>query len=447
MSFSNLHVIIGLGATGFSCVRYLATQGIPIAVTDTRENPPFLTALQKTYPDVPVKLGNLDAALLEKAATLVISPGLALNTPGIAEQIKRGVSVVGDIELFARAVRAPVIAITGTNAKSTVTTLVGEMAKAAGYRVQVGGNLGVPVLDLLADNPTAELFVLELSSFQLETTSSLAPQVATVLNITPDHMDRYHDLAEYQAAKHRIYTHCQIAVCNRDDLLTDCKSSSLQRKLLFTLDKPGHEEWGLLTKANNVYLSFENQPLLAISELPVKGRHYQANALAALAMGHGFGLPLEVMLQVLRDFKGLPHRCQFIRERNGAGWYNDSKGTNVGATLAAIEGLGSEIKGKLILIAGGVPKNADFTPLAPVLEKYVRHVVLIGEAAPLLSNVIGHGVATSFAKNMEEAVWQADHAVKPDDCVLLSPACASFDMFNNYEHRGEVFMEIVRGME
>ena len=433
---SPLYVIVGLGATGLSCANFLRAQKIDFAVTDSRRDPPNLDAFKKSFPDVSVSVGKLDEALLAKADAIVLSPGVSRNEPAIAKLSK---PVLGDIELFARAVKVPVIAITGTNAKSTVTTLVGKMAEAAGYHVQVGGNLGVPALDLLQDTQT-NLFVLELSSFQLETTSSLRPQVATVLNITPDHMDRYHDLAEYQQAKHRIYTQCLRAVCNRDDPLTETHAAE---KIYFTLNAPQPNEFGLLEKKGEVYLAFGEQALLSVKELPVVGRHYQANALAALAIGYGFGFPLASMLKVLREFKGLPHRCQFVREKNGVRWYNDSKGTNVGATQAAIEGLGSEISGKLILIAGGLGKNADFSPLLPVMEKYARHVVLIGQAAPDLAAIIGNRIAISFAHSMDEAVRAAASAAQPNDSVLLSPACASYDMFNNFEHRGQVFTGIV----
>lgn len=446
MSMPNLHVIVGLGATGFSCVRFLKERGLPIAVTDSRPNPPHLAAMQKHYPDVPVSLGGLDTALLEKASIIVLSPGIALREPVIAAQVKRGVPVIGDIELFAQAVKAPVIAITGTNAKSTVTSLVGEMAAAAQYQVAVGGNLGLPALDLLTDSPHANLYVLELSSFQLETTYSLHSRVATVLNITPDHMDRYEDVDDYKRAKHRIYQHADLAVCNRDDPLTECKEKTVTQHLYFTLGTPKENEFGLRTVEEETFLAFADRPLLAIKNLPVAGKHYQANALAALAIGHGFGLPMESMLNVLREFKGLPHRCQFVRERAGVKWYNDSKGTNVGATQAAIEGLGGDITGKLVIIAGGVGKNADFSSLLPAMEKYSRHIVLIGEAAQELAAVIGERVPISFARTMDEAVSQAATAAKPQDSVLLSPACASFDMFKNYEHRGQVFMEIVEKM-
>src|SRR3990167_1894611 len=440
---SNLHVIVGLGASGLSCARYLSKQNIPIAVTDTRVHPPQLAALQKCCPDILLALGGFDIALLNQAACIILSPGVALRELAIIEQVKRGVPVIGDIELFARAVKVQVIAITGTNAKSTVTTLVGKMVAAAGFCTQVGGNLGVPVLDLLSNDIKTDVYVLELSSFQLETTCSLKPRVATVLNITPDHMDRYTCFEEYQQTKRRIYQYCQTAVCNLEDVLTECQHP---QKFYFTMQTPKRNQFGLLIDNGSTYLAYEDHRLLATTELPVKGIHYHANALAALAVGYGFGLPFEPMLKVLREFTGLPHRCQFFRELKGVSWYNDSKGTNVGATLAAIEGLGSDVSGKLILIAGGVGKKANFTPLVNVIEKYVRHVVLIGEAANELASVIGIRVPVSFAQSMEEAVHQAGEHSYSRDSVLLSPACASFDMFKHFEHRGEVFMEIVRGL-
>ena len=441
MAASGLHVIIGLGATGFSCAKYLHECGIPFAMTDSRPNPPNLKACQDAFSDVIISVGELDESLLEIAETIVISPGMSLQEPVIARQLARGTPVIGDIELFARAVRVPVIAITGTNAKSTVTTLVAKMAEKAGYQVQVGGNLGVPALDLLYRNPDTNLFVLEISSFQLETTSSLKPVVATVLNITPDHMDRYHTLDEYRQAKHRVYQHCKTVVCNFDDALTHIDA---EYKFFFTMKEPGKNSFGLLTREGDSYLAFENQTLLSVKELPVIGKHYQANALAALALGHAYGLPFAPMLEVLREFTGLPHRCQFVCEDNRVRWYNDSKGTNVGATQAAIQGLGDAISGKLVLIAGGLGKNADFSSLVPAIATYCRHVVLIGEAASELAKVIGDAVPCSFAQSMEDAVKQSASFAHPDDCVLLSPACASYDMFKNFEHRGQVFMDTVK---
>ncbi|OGT47212.1 MAG: hypothetical protein A3E83_02145 [Gammaproteobacteria bacterium RIFCSPHIGHO2_12_FULL_41_20] len=445
-NLAGLRVVIGLGITGLSCVRYLCQRGYTVAVTDTRERPPHWDILKKDYPHVPISTGKLDDALLNQAVEIIISPGISLQEPAIARQIQKNKPVIGDIELFARSINVPVIAITGTNAKSTVTTLIGKMAQAAGKYAAVGGNLGIPVLDLVNQFQPPELFVLELSSFQLETTYSLSPLVATVLNVTPDHMDRYATFDDYIAAKQRIYRACQVAVCNQDDRQTICKQPA-QRQLYFTLQNPGPNTFGLLLQQREVYLAYESMPLLPVAELPVKGRHYYANALAALAVGYGAGLDFQPMLAVLRQFQGLPHRCQLVRERANISWFNDSKGTNVGATLAAIEGLGADLRGRLILIAGGVGKNADFQPLLPVIKKYVRAVVLIGEAAPILANTIGTSVATYHAQSLEEAVYKADQLAVAEDCVLLSPACASFDMFKNYEHRGTVFTSLVQELK
>ncbi len=435
------YVIVGLGLTGMSCARHLARCGMPFAVIDTRPAPPHLAEFKNAFPGIEVSLGQLDEVLLDKATDIILSPGIPLQTPAIQKQIALGKPVIGDIELFAQAVNSSVIAITGTNAKSTVTTLVGEMAETAGVKVKVGGNLGTPALDLITEE--AELYVLELSSFQLETVTSLKPAVATVLNITPDHMDRYASFQDYIAAKKRVYQHCQVAVCNRDDVLTDHNAI---KKFNFTLQQPKDNEFGLLHQNGDVYLAHAGQALLPVSDLPVAGKHYQANALAALAIGYGYGLSMDAMIKTLKTFKGLPHRCELVRKRNGVSWYNDSKGTNVGATLAAIEGLGSDIKGKLVIIAGGVGKSADFSPLVLSIEKYAKSVVLIGEAAPLLAALIGDRVDVQFAKSMEEAVLLSDKIAASGDGVLLSPACASFDMFKNFEHRGQVFSEAVRGL-
>jgi len=439
---THLQVIIGLGLTGLSCARYLAEKNQPFAINDTRSHPPLLAEFQREFPDVPISLGQLDKDLLDKASRLIMSPGVALQQPAIVQQMRRGVPVIGDIELFVQETKVPIIAITGTNAKSTVTSLVGAMAATAGVRVQVGGNLGPPAMDLLR-HPETELFVLELSSFQLETVHSLAPRVATVLNVTPDHMDRYATLQEYMQAKQHVYTNCETAICNRDDPLTECGDRFKKQKIHFTLNVPRANEFGLVEKNADYYLAYEDEILLPVRELPIVGRHYQANALAALALGQGFGLAMAPMLETLRTFKGLPHRCQLVRFCHGIYWYNDSKGTNVGATLAAIEGLGHGMQGKLILIAGGIGKNADFTPLVSPIANYARAVVLIGEAATLLAKTLGDRVAVHFAHSMEEAVVTAARIAQQGDSVLLSPACASLDMFKNFEHRGQVFAEIV----
>lgn len=438
---SDLYAIIGLGATGFSCAHFLKKKGQAVAIMDTRLQPPCLTELEEAYTDIPLTLGRLDEDWLRQATTIVISPGISIAAPLIQEQIKRGVPIIGDIELFARHATAPIMAVTGTNAKSTVTTLLGKMAAACSYRVEVGGNLGTPALNLLNE---VDLYVLELSSFQLETTYSLNAAAATILNITPDHMDRYQSLEAYKNAKQRIYQGCQQAICNKDDLLTD--TTAIAKKTYFTLSAPNARDFGLVKKNNAFYLAHGNEILLCADELPLKGKHYYANALAALAMGHAMNFPLDKMLQVLRDFKGLPHRCEFIRELNGVSWFNDSKGTNVGATEAAIQGLGTELTGKLVLIAGGVGKGADFKPLVKPIQQYVKHVVLIGEAATDLEKILKPHIPLSFAKTMDDAIDQAKKVANNGDAILLSPACASFDMFKHFEHRGEVFTNIVKAL-
>lgn len=415
-----MKVIIGLGKTGLSCIRYLLKKNTDIAIVDNRINPPGLPELKNYSPNVPVYLGCFHENILSQADELVISPGVSLKEPAIAKQIKNGKPVIGDIELFARAARAPIIAITGSNGKSTVTTLVGEMAKCAGINVGVGGNLGIPALDLLTA-PEPDLYVLELSSFQLETTYSLKAKAAVVLNISPDHMDRYENIEEYKAAKMRIYNGCEVAVIEG--------------------------EWNLFSTEGN-YLTYEKQKLLSIDKLKIKGRHQVSNALAALALGAAAGLPMAAMLKALREFPGLPHRCQWVAKINNVDYYNDSKGTNVGAAKAAIEGLGRGTGHcaltKIILIAGGQGKGADFSELFPVVEKYVRAVILIGQDAPKIKTALTGACKILFAESMREAVKFAAQEAQPGDMVLLSPACASFDMFNNFEHRGEVFCEDVR---
>lgn len=434
------YIVVGLGATGLSCARFLQAKGCSFSVLDTRENPPNADAFAASFPGVTLSLGGYDFPAFHQADVIVLSPGISPHTPAIQAEVKRGAKVVGDIELFATQVSAPVIGITGTNAKSTVTTLVGLMMEAAGYQTAVGGNLGVPALDLLTQATPADVYVLELSSFQLETTASLQPKVAALLNITPDHLDRHETLDAYQAAKHRVFLGAGHAICNLDDPLTHTQVAPVTT---FTMHTPAPDQFGLMQQTDGLYLALGSTPLMPVKALPVIGKHYQANALAALAIGHAFGLPMVPMLHVLKTFQGLPHRCQWVRERAGVRWYNDSKGTNVGASQAAIEGLGATIDGKLILIAGGVGKSADFSGMLPCIKTYVRHVVLMGEAAGDIAAVIEGHLPYTVVNSMEAAVNEADRVAQAGDCVLLSPACASFDMFQNYEHRGNVFSEIV----
>jgi UDP-N-acetylmuramoylalanine--D-glutamate ligase len=331
-------IVVGLGKSGMSLVRFLALQGVRFAVADTRENPPELATLQRDYPQVEVRCGEMDVEFLCRASELFVSPGLALATPALRQAAERGVKISGDIELFARHAKAPIIAITGSNAKSTVTTLVGEMAKAAGKKVAVGGNLGTPALDLLADD--VELYVMELSSFQLETTDMLNAEVATCLNLSEDHMDRYAGMAQYHLAKHRIFRGARQVVVNRDDPLSRPLVADQLPCWTFGLGKPDFKGFGLIEHNAEKWLGFQFEPLMPVRELKIRGAHNQSNALAALALGHAVGLPLAPMLDALKKFSGLAHRCQWVGERKGVTYYDDSKATNVGAALAAIEGLG-----------------------------------------------------------------------------------------------------------
>lgn len=437
----HFRIVVGLGKSGMSLVRFLANRGVSFAVADTRENPPELATLRREYPQVDVRCGELDVEFLCRADELYVSPGLALATPALQQAAARGVKLSGDIELFARYAKAPIIAITGSNAKSTVTTLVGEMAAAAGKRVAVGGNLGTPALDLLSDD--IELYVMELSSFQLETTDQLGAEVATVLNISEDHMDRYSGLPAYHLAKHRVFRGARQVVVNRQDVLTRPLIGEGLPCWTFGLNKPDFHGFGLREENGEKYLAFQFDNLMPVRELKIRGAHNQSNALAALALGHAVGLPMDSMLNSLRSFGGLEHRCQWLREREGVSYYDDSKATNVGAALAAIEGLGADIPGKLVLIAGGDGKGADFSGLRAPVAAHCRAVVLIGRDAELIAKALGDDVALIRVATLDEAVQRCAEIAQAGDAVLLSPACASFDMFKNYEERGRLFAQAV----
>lgn len=440
----HFRIVVGLGKSGMSLVRFLARQGVPFAVADTRENPPELATLRLQFPQVEVRCGELDVEFLCRAQELYVSPGLALATPALQEAAKRGVKLSGDIELFARHAKAPIVAITGSNAKSTVTTLVGDMARAAGKRVAVGGNLGTPALDLLADD--IELYVMELSSFQLETTERLNAEVATVLNVSEDHMDRYADMQAYHLAKHRIFRGARQVVVNRGDALSRPLVADQLPCWSFGLNKPDFKAFGLIEEDGEKYLAYQFEKLMPVRELKVRGAHNQANALAALALGHAVGLPFGPMLAALREFTGLAHRCQWVRELRGVAYYDDSKATNVGAALAAIEGLGADIDGKLVLIAGGDGKGADFSGLTAPVARYCRAVVLLGRDAELIAAALGDAVPLARVKTLDEAVQRCAELAREGDAVLLSPACASLDMFKNFEERGRLFAQAAEGL-
>lgn len=435
-------LVVGLGLTGLSVLRFLRARGVPVAVTDSRANPPGREALAADFADVPAALGGFDAEWFAQAHTLIVSPGVPVSEPLIEAARARGAEIIGDIELFARHAHAPVVAITGSNGKSTVTALLGEMASDAGRAVRVGGNIGRPALDLLADGEP-DLYVLELSSFQLETTRSLDAAVAVVLNITPDHMDRYPSMSAYAASKQRVYQGRGVMVVNCDEPQVVAMQEPGRPTVGFSLGRPLDSDFGILECDGERWLAQGEKPLMPVSELRMAGRHNQANALAALALGEAVGLPGEAMLGTLRRFAGLPHRTQWVAEIDGVRWYNDSKGTNVGATLAAIDGL----DGPLVLIAGGQGKGADFAPLRAPLARKGRAVVLMGEAADIIELSLDGVVPVRRAGGMAEAVVQARALARAGDAVLLSPACASFDMFDGYAARGDAFIHAVQALE
>ena len=432
-------LIVGLGATGLSCARFLTRQGVEVAVTDSRQQPPALVDMQKELPGVALFLGGFDVEAFARAERIVLSPGVSLQEPLLREAQRRGIEIIGDIELFARTVLAPVVAITGSNGKSTVTTLLGSMARYAGRDVRVGGNIGTPALDLINDHEP-DLYVLELSSFQLETVQSLHCQAATVLNISADHMDRYDSIESYKRAKQRIYSGAEIQVVNRDDPAASSLALDTGVTSSFGLDTPHAQDFGLVDTPDGRCLVKGEERWLAATELRMPGRHNLANALAALALGDAIGLPPQAMVQVLREFQGLPHRTQWVAYSDGVRWINDSKATNIGAALAAIQG----IDGPLVLIAGGLGKGANFAELAAVIVEHVKAVVLLGEAAADIEGVLEGRVRALHAETMADAVSRAADLAVAGDTVLLSPACASFDMFTDYQERGERFMQAVQ---
>ncbi len=437
-------IVVGLGKSGMSVVRFLARQGARFAVVDTRANPPELETLRRDYPQVEVRCGALDVEFLCRASELYVSPGLAVATAELQAAAARGVRLSGDIDLFTRYAKAPIAAITGSNAKSTVTTLLGEMAAEAGRKVAVGGNIGTPALDLLADD--VELYVLELSSFQLETTESLGAEVAVCLNLSEDHMDRYSGMPAYHLAKHRIFRGARQVVVNRDDALSRPLIADQVPCWTFGLGKPDFRRFGLIEEDGEKYLGLAFDKLLNVRELKIRGAHNQSNALAALALGQALELPMPAMLAVLRRFAGLAHRCQWVRDFQGVGYYDDSKATNVGAALAAIEGLGADIDGQLVLIAGGDGKGADFSALRAPVERHCRAVVLLGRDAGLIAAALGEGVAQVRVASLQEAVACCAELARPGDAVLLSPACASLDMFKNFEERGRLFAQAAEAL-
>ncbi len=455
MSFAGRKaLVLGLGDTGLSMAKWLARRGAVVRVADTRAAPPRLADLRRSLPGVAADCGPFREESFAGIDLIGISPGVPLSEPSVRRAVVAGIEVLGDIELFAKAVagrRARIIAVTGTNGKSTVTALAGAMAKAAGADCEVAGNIGPAVLDALMRREdlgrAAGLWVLELSSFQLETTHSLAADAAAVLNITEDHLDRYRGLDDYARAKARVFSGDGIQVLNRGDPRSLSMALPGRKTITFGLDVPRRaEDWGLIERGGEPWLAQGANLLLAVREMKLVGLHNAANALAALALCRALGLPLEPLLAALREFKGLPHRVERVGEAAGVRWYDDSKGTNVGSTVAALAGLARR-DSKIVLIAGGDGKGQDFSPLKDAVARSVRALVLIGRDAPLIeAAVAGARIPVRRAASMEEAVSFAAQAARSGDAVLLSPACASFDMFRDYRHRGEAFREAVEGI-
>lgn len=437
-----LKVVAGLGISGVSAVNFLHEKGYRVAVTDSRAVPPGHNQIPA---DVQTSFGQFDQDLLLQAEEIIISPGLDPKQPEIQAAIDQGIPVVSEIQILRRMTDKPIVAITGSNAKSTVTTLIGLMAADAGVKVAVGGNLGRPALDLTNDDP--DLYILELSSFQLETTSHLNAEVAVVLNISEDHLDRHGDMFGYHTAKHRIFQGVKKVVYNRDDSLTRPLVPDATPMQSFGLNAPDMNQFGVLRDLDGtIWLARGRERLLKSTDMYMQGLHNIANALACLALGEAISLPLDVMLETLKTFKGLEHRCEFVKEVQGVRYYNDSKGTNIGATLAALDGLGAAIESqgaKVAIILGGQGKGQDFKALRDSLSQYAKTAVLIGEDRLLIEEAIKDTTNILHAQSLEEAVMLCQQHTQSNDVVLLSPACASFDMFSGYPERGRQFVNLV----
>ena len=439
-------IIIGLGKTGLSVAKYFSAKGLPFEFMDTRSSPPMIEEFKTHFPDNKIEVGKLKESSLLGAKELIISPGLSIKTPEIQRAKEFGIPVRGDIDIFSKAVKAPIIGVTGSNGKSTVVALLSSILNSAGMSVGLGGNLDGPntksALDLL-EGEDKDIYLLELSSFQLETTESLGAEVAVILNLSEDHMDRYDTLEEYHNAKLRVFNGCCQLVINRDDVNSYPKTSINVPVWDFGVEHSNSKSLSISEIQGEQYITYKFEKIIAVSDLQLFGKHNISNALAAIALALSLGIDINDIKSAVINFPGLPHRCQWIRDLSGVSFYNDSKGTNVGATVAAIEGLGHRIKGDVILIAGGLAKGADFSPLVPAINKWAKELVLIGEDAEEMASNFCKDIPTNFARDMDDAVGIANEKASPGDVVLLSPACASFDMYRNFQHRGQVFMKSV----
>lgn len=464
-------LVLGAGITGMSCVRYLSAQGLSFAVNDSRATP-FSTNdgekwFKANFPTASLHLGKWHSELIHHADIILISPGIDSSNDEIVQHIRPECQVFGDIELFCQlnnqgglneqGQSVDILAVTGSNGKSTVVSLLSYLAEQIGVDAQLGGNIGQPILDIITrqkdgkDNHLPDLLILELSSFQLETLSSMQALATSVLNVSDDHLDRHHNMEKYKAIKQGIYQQGQVAVTNRDDAATQTPNKS-QTVVSFGSDQPNTGEFGLTEHKGQFYLAFGEQPLIAVDKLPLAGIHNALNYLAALALGYSAGWTLTDMVANLAGFEGLAHRCQRVPSQDGITWINDSKATNVGATIAAINGLAPTListnnhNKRLFLIAGGEGKGADFTPMVQPLTEHVSHMITLGKDGNNIAKLVMDNINTTHVTSLSEAVSFAKKMAQPGDIVLLSPACASLDMFKNFAERGEQFMTAVMTM-
>lgn len=451
----DLVLVLGLGESGLAMAQWCARQGAHVRVADTRSAPPGLDELKRTVPGAELRLGAFAPDLLAGVSRIALSPGIDARIDLLAEARRRAIPVVGEMALFAEALaqlgaRAAcrILAITGTNGKTTTTALAAALCRAVGLDAVAAGNISPAALTVLMQRldggePLPACWVLELSSFQLETAGEFRADAATVLNVTDDHLDRHGDLDAYAAVKAKVFAGDGVQVLNRQDARVSGMRRPGRKVVSFGTDAPnGSGDFGLLSKTDGeVWLAQGDAPLMRLTELPLAGAHNAANAMAALALGQAIGLPMAQMLDGLRAFRGLPHRVEVVARRgDDVVFYDDSKGTNVGATLAALEGLGRPV----VLIAGGDGKGQDFSPLREAVARHARAVILIGRDAPRIELALaGCGVAVEHAPDMALAVARASALARTGDAVLLSPACASLDMFRNYAHRAEVFVDAV----
>lgn len=460
MPFADMKVLVlGLGLTGASMARWLSAHGASVRAADSRAEPPALASLRAALPGVPVSTGPFRAADFESVDLLAVSPGVALSEPEVARALARGVRVMGDVEIFAIALdalaaatgreRPRIVAITGSNGKSTVTEMVGAICRSAGRETLVAGNIGLPVLDALeaieaGRRPWPDVVVLELSSFQLETTSRLRADAAVVLNLSEDHLDRYPSMAAYAEAKARIFFGTSVQIVNRDDAATVAMARPDQPVWSFGRDAPAARHSFGMTGGEEIWLAEGERRIVPVARLKVTGSHNATNALAAIALARAIDIPEEAMVEALVEFRGLPHRVAFVDEIDGRRFYDDSKGTNVGATVAALTGMPS----KVVLIAGGDGKGQDFSPLGSAAAHSARAVVLIGRDRERIATALApHRVRVERAGDMDAAVSSAFELSETGDAILLSPACASFDMFRNYEDRANAFVAAVAALK